>query len=98
MSLPALSIRLATATDADALARLAQLDHRVHPSGRALIAEHDGTPIAAVALTSGAVVADPAHRAGGVVEQLRFRRYQLLAQGGQVARLSFRRSGRPVSV
>jgi hypothetical protein len=51
-----LTIRPDTPGDADALARLAWLDARPSPAGRALLAERDGVAIAAVALTSGAIV------------------------------------------
>ena len=93
MSRPALSIRLARAGDAAALARLARVHNTAPPSGRALIAERHGVPVAAMALTSGAVVADPSRRGGDAVQMLRLRRYRLVRQGGEVGRLSSR-SGR----
>jgi hypothetical protein len=83
-----LRIRLSTASDAGALARLAALDAAAPPSGRALIAERDGVALAAVALTSGRVVADRSPRAAAAVHLLRLRRYRLLRQGGRVTRLS----------
>jgi hypothetical protein len=46
-----LTIRAATPRDADALSRLAGLDARPRPAGRALLAERDGRAIAAVALS-----------------------------------------------
>jgi hypothetical protein len=92
-----LSIRLSTPSDAAALARLADRDGGAPPSGRALIAERDGVAIAAVALTSGRVVADASHRIGEAVHVLRLRRYRLLRQGGQVARLSSLRVDLPGS-
>jgi hypothetical protein len=79
---PALTIRAATPRDAGALSQLAALDIRPPLGGRTLLAERDGVAIAAVALTSGAVVADPFHAGTDAVRQLRFRRYQLLRQGG----------------
>jgi hypothetical protein len=81
-----LSIRLSTASDASALSRLAHTPEGL--SGRALIAEHDGVAIAAVALTSGRVVVGGSHRAPDAIHLLRLRRYRLLRQGGRVARLS----------
>ena len=93
MSHPALSIRLSRPGDAAALARLARIDNTAPPSGRALIAERHGVPVAALALTSGAVVADPSRRGGEAVGILRLRRYRLLRQGDEVGRLSSR-SGR----
>ena len=88
MPRPTLSIRLSTHRDRGELARLAELDDSVPPSGRALIAERDGVAIAAVALTSGAVVADRSHDVGDAIPALRRRRYRLLRQGGHVARVS----------
>lgn len=82
-----LTIRADTPRDADALARLAWLDARRRLRGRALLAERDGYAIAAVALTSGAIVADPSHPTAAAVRALRRRRYQLLRQGGDVAPL-----------
>jgi hypothetical protein len=83
-----LSIRLSTTSDAGALTRLAALDDVAPPTGRALIAERDGVAIAAVALTSGRVIAGPSPRAAAAVHLLRLRRYRLLRQGGRVAPLS----------
>jgi hypothetical protein len=83
-----LSIRLSNPSDAGALTRLAALDASAGLSGRALIAERDNVAIAAVALTSGRVVAAPSPRAAAAVHLLRLRRYRLLRQGGRVARLS----------
>lgn len=80
-----LSIRLSTPSDARALDRLAG---GAPPRGRALLAERDGVTVAAVALTSGRVLADPAWRTGDAIHLLRLRRYRLLRQGGRVARLS----------
>jgi|tagenome__1003787_1003787.scaffolds.fasta_scaffold20931096_4 hypothetical protein len=91
-----LSIRLSTHSDSSALAVLAAIDGTARLSGRALIAERDGVAIAAVALTSGRVVADPSHRLGEAVHMLRLRRYRLLRQGGQVARIATLRA-RPVT-
>jgi hypothetical protein len=96
MSRPILSIRMTTATDAGALERLAD---GARPSGRALIAERDGVPVAAVALTSGRVVADRARPVAGAIAQLRLRRYQLMSQGARVAHPSSlrRRAAFPVT-
>jgi hypothetical protein len=55
----ALTIRAATPGDADALRWLAALDSRPRISGYVLLAERDGVAVAAIALASGAVVADP---------------------------------------
>ena len=52
-------IRLATADDALNLRRLAQLDSKPPLEGRVLVGEIAGTPVAAVGLADGRVVADP---------------------------------------
>ncbi|HEY7622436.1 MAG TPA: hypothetical protein VH834_21880 [Solirubrobacteraceae bacterium] len=52
-------IRQATADDADALVRLATLDSQSPLTGPVLIGEVDGTPVAALSLTSGRAIADP---------------------------------------
>ena len=93
MSRSALSIRLSHPGDAAALERLARVHNTAPPSGRALIAERHGVAVAALALTSGAVVTDPSRRGGDAVGLLRHGRYRLLRQGGEVGRLSSR-SGR----
>jgi hypothetical protein len=80
----AIMIRAATPHDADTLRRLAALDSRPQPHGNALLAKCDGVPIAAIALTSGLVVADPFHPTVDAVHLLRHRRYRLLRQGGDV--------------
>jgi hypothetical protein len=78
----ALTIRVATPHDENDLLRLAAPEGRSRPTGRTLLAERDGVAIAAVALTSGAVVSDPT--GGDAVRLLRRRRYQLLRQSGDV--------------
>jgi hypothetical protein len=83
-----LHIRTATPLDAPALARLAGLDSRAPLHGRVLIAEDDGRPVAAVALSSGAIVADPFVPAAEAIRALRERRYRVLRQGGDVGSVS----------
>jgi hypothetical protein len=78
----ALTIRVATPHDENDLLRLAALEGRSRPTGRTLLAERDGVAIAAVALSSGAVVSEPT--GAGAVRLLRRRRYQLLRQSGDV--------------
>ena len=89
----ALTIRAATPHDADTLRRLAALDSRPQPRGDTLLAECDGVPVAAIALTSGLVVADPFHPTADAVHLLRHRRYRLLRPGGDagLARTLLRR-------
>lgn len=80
----ALTTRAATPCDGIALSRLAGSASRPSSSGHALLAERDGVPIAAIALTSGMVFADPLTPTIDAVRLLRFRRYRLLRQGGDV--------------
>ena len=82
MTEQALTIRAATPHDGPVLARLAGLDSRPQLRGHALLAERDGIAIAAIALSSGSVVADPFHATVGAARVLRRRRYALLRQGG----------------
>jgi hypothetical protein len=56
---PSLTIRHATADDADALRRLAQLDSARQPQGAVLVAEVGGEPWAAISLQDFHTVADP---------------------------------------
>jgi hypothetical protein len=85
MTDPSVTIRLATPEDALALRRLAELDSSAPLAGSVLLAEQDGLPIAAVALATGAVTADPFEHSAHAVRLLRLRRYQLLRQGADVA-------------
>jgi hypothetical protein len=82
------TVRQATRGDATALARLAHRSTRRRPRGRMLIAERRGVPVAALALTSGVVVADMSSDPAAALRALRHRRYQLLRQGGEVGRLA----------
>jgi hypothetical protein len=78
------TIRVATPEDTGTLRRLAELDSVRPLTGHVLLAELDGVPVAAVALGSGSVAADPFERSAEAVRLLRLRRYQLLRQGGDV--------------
>jgi hypothetical protein len=80
-----LTIRLATPEDAASLRQLAALDSARPLTGRVLLAELDGAPLAAVALENGSVTADPFRHSHDAVRLLMLRRYQLLRQGGDVA-------------
>jgi hypothetical protein len=82
---PSLTIRVAAPRDGATLSRLAGLDDARPLTGRVLLAESDGRPVAAVSLETGAVTADPFHHTEAAVRMLRLRRYQLLRQGGDVA-------------
>jgi hypothetical protein len=87
-------IRSATRADDAALARLAALSHRERPNGRTLIVEDDASVVAAIAVTSGAVLADPSGDDEQAVQLLRRSRYELLRQGAAgPARLLMRQLG-----
>src|SRR5690242_15822036 len=63
----ALTIRLAQ-TRERAIEQLAELDGRVLPAGPRLVAELDGRPIAALALSDSTAVADPMRPSAPFVE------------------------------
>lgn len=86
MSHDVVTIRATTASDSNELTHLPALGTRQCVSGRALVAEIDGEAIAAISLTSGAVVGDPDRAHPPLVHALRRRRYQILRQGGDVGR------------
>lgn len=70
---PSIALRPATPDDADAIARLAALDSAPVPSGPHLLAAVDGTPVAALSLTTGEAVADPFTPTAALVAMLRMR-------------------------
>jgi hypothetical protein len=65
------TLRLASATDAVKLRRLAQLDTRELTPGPHLVAERDGRLDAAISLTTGAVIANPFERTAELCDLLR---------------------------
>jgi hypothetical protein len=82
----AMTICAATSADTDAVRRLAASTSRPRPRGPLLVAEHDGEMVAAIAVSSGAVIADLDRPAAvGVVGDLRRRRYELLRLNGGTA-------------
>jgi hypothetical protein len=80
-----LTIRVAESRDEATLFRLAALDSARPLTGRVLLAESDGRPLAAVSIGTGAVTADPFEHTDRAVQMLKLRRYHLLRQGGDVA-------------
>jgi hypothetical protein len=84
MLINAMTIRAATSADAGAIRLLASSSSRRRPRGPMLVAEHDGKLLAAIAVSSGAVITDPGTPVADVVRGLRRRRYQLLRQNGDV--------------
>jgi len=75
-----LTLRYATAADADALQRLAQLDSSHTPDGTVLAATVDGDMWAAVSVEHGDAVADPFRPTGELVSLLHERARQLRRQ------------------
>ncbi len=73
----AVVIRVATARDALALERLAELECARPPGGDALLAELRGELVAALPLDGGAPMANPFVPTADVVELLRVRARQL---------------------
>jgi hypothetical protein len=88
IAMDSLVIRTATASDAEALQRLAALDSRNLVAGPHLLAELDGQAVAALSRTDGSVVADPFTRTDTIVAMLRHRGTQL---AGVRERPGFRR-------
>jgi len=80
------TIRATTASDLEVLSGLTTLGSRQYLSGRGLVAELDGEAIAAISLTSGAVLADLDRAHPRMIHSLRRRRYQILRQGGDLGR------------
>jgi hypothetical protein len=78
-----MTVRIALPDEARTVERLAQLDSAPRLSGRVLLAEVDGVPVAAISIETGAVVADPFEPTAAAVHVLRLRRYQLTRQGGR---------------
>jgi len=73
MELDSVTIRLATAADAEAIARVAERDSRRVPPAPHLVAERGGVIEAVRSLSTGAVVADPFRPTRELVELLRCR-------------------------
>jgi hypothetical protein len=85
MTIDSLTIRIAASGDASALRRLAEVDSTVPLTGNVMLAELDGTCLAAISLETGEVNANPFKRTAAIVSHLRMRRYQVMRQGGDVA-------------
>ena len=85
MNIDSLTIRMATPEDAPTLRRLAEVDSTVPLRGTVMLAEVDGSCLAAISLESGEVNANPFQRTAAIVSHLRMRRYQVMRQGGDVA-------------
>jgi hypothetical protein len=75
--LGAVTMRLASPQDDRALDRLADLDSGYRPAGPLLVAEVDGTLVAALPLDGGSPVADPFRSTTELVPLLELRAHQL---------------------
>lgn len=91
------TIREATAADAQSLVRLAALDSRRVPAGRVVVAELDGELLAAVPVNGGEPVADPFRRTAELVRLLELRAAQLREAAAEGERLHRRRGLRPLT-
>jgi hypothetical protein len=72
-------LRLTTIGDAEAIERLAALEGMLEPDCRCVVAEVDGTVVAALPLRGGKVMADPFRRTAHLVPLLELRAKQLAA-------------------
>jgi hypothetical protein len=70
-------LRLTTINDADAIERLAALEGMAEPDCRCVVAEVDGTVVAALPLRGGTVMADPFRATAHLVPLLELRAKQL---------------------
>ena len=77
-AVPEVVIRPAAATDAAAVARLAEVSERRVPSGLVLLAEVETELVAAVGVDERTVLTDLWHPTGDIVQLLELRREQLL--------------------
>jgi hypothetical protein len=72
-----LTIRRAHAEDAQALNTLAIIDSALPLTGDVLVAQLDGSDVAAISLTDGRSIADPFRPSADTVEILRMRARQV---------------------
>jgi hypothetical protein len=72
-------LRLTTVGDAEAIERLAALECMLEPDCRCVVAEVDGTVVAALPLRGGKVLADPFRPTAHLVPLLELRAKQLAA-------------------
>jgi hypothetical protein len=97
-ALGAVTMRLASAEDDRALDRLAQLDSGSRPAGPLLVAEVDGTLVAALPLAGGGPVTDPFRATTELVPLLELRADQLtggIGRRGLLGRLLAHRRALP---
>jgi hypothetical protein len=90
-TLPAVTIRHAFPDDRLALLRLAAIDSSEPPAQPVLVAEVEGELRAALSLRDAHVIADPFHRTQALVDLLRARAAQLIAEDAPAASTTARR-------
>jgi hypothetical protein len=81
-----LIIRIARSTDAEMVNRLALLDDQRPLTGDVLVAEIDGTILAARSMATGRTIADPFHRTANLVALLDVRAELLRGSVSQMVR------------
>ena len=84
----AVALRLCSVHDDAALERLAVLEGRVVPSGQLVLAEVNGTIVAALPLSGGAPLADPFRPTAHLLPLMRLRASQLEHATGTRSRLA----------
>jgi hypothetical protein len=84
-------LRLTTIGDADAIERLAALDSAPAPDCRCVVAEIDGTLVAALPLRGGKLIADPFRPTAHLVPLLELRANQLAGSTQQQRPTGLRR-------
>jgi hypothetical protein len=85
----AVALRLCRVDDDPALERLALLEGRPAPAGRYVVAEVDGSVVAAISLLSGAVLADPFEPTAHLLPLLELRAAQLAPEARRAHGLPF---------
>jgi hypothetical protein len=93
-----LLVRRAGPTDRDALERLATLDSQAPLEGDALLAELDGTAVAALSLRDDRLIADPFMPTAAVADHLRLRASSIAASNRPAAQLKRRRRATPAAI
>jgi hypothetical protein len=82
-----LLVRLARPADRDHLERLATLDSQAPLEGEALLAELDGTPVAALSLRDRRLIADPFEHTAAAGDHLRLRASSIASPNGRAGPL-----------
>ena len=81
-----LIIRIASSDDAETIGQLARLDDQRQLTGDVLVAEIDGTILAARSMATGRTIANPFHRTANLVALLGVRAELLGGSSSQMVR------------